>query len=299
MAVELTSNEVTNRNAATYTLALGLFSLSGVLIYLVVLITEVTDLIPGILKSVDDVTVLIDPIVEQIDEITDLIPPIIDEVEQIRILVHPVIDETESIRKSFQPILKEVKQTRKQVPNILKETALVRTQVNDVNDTLNETLKILPVVLEEMEKTRIELPILLTRAEQLVDAANDAGEEVSEGAVTGFFTGILKAPFSIISSLADSIFGEMDMEDGYTDDDREMIVKLSHETLEMGMMGETREWVNPENGHMMRVSLMHEMIDDNNPCKSINIEASGDDDAYIEKEITLCKEENAEWVMLK
>ena len=285
MAQEITSSEVTNKNVASYTLTLSIFSLSGALIYLAILVTEVADLIPGIMKSVDEVTVLIDPI--------------INEVEQIRILVQPVIDETTSIRKTVLPVLKEIKQTRQLIPDILQETARVRTQVTEVNNTLIKTLEILPSVLEEMEQTRIEIPELLTRAERLVVSANEAGEDASEGAVTGFFSGILKAPFSIISNLGESIFDEMGMEeDAFTDEDRMMIGKLSHETLEAGMVGESREWEDSDTGHTMKVSLMHEIMQDDKPCRSLHIEASGDNDTYIEKEIMLCKKGDSEWGMM-
>jgi uncharacterized protein YoxC len=298
IAVE-TESKIT-KSTATYVLALSLFCLAGALIYFSLKVSEVTQSLPAILDSVEQTSAKIEPVLEEVNEIRDLIPPILEEVKQTRLLVPPILEEVRKTRETIPPILEEVEQTRKQIPAIIEEVAATRKQIPAVLDEVAATREIIPSVLGEVEKTREALPAMLDKADKIVAGAGEVGKKASEDAVAGVFTGIIKAPFKIVGNMSKSIFGSLgEGVKGVSDDDRNIITKLSNELLVSGVVGDSRSWENPKNGNKETVTLVNTKVIDGRECKVLHVEVFSAKKQLINEDLTACMKDNSEWEVIE
>ena len=238
---------------ASYLFSLSLFALAGSVVYFTYEVVIISKQIPGILLRVDTTSEKLEPIINDVGNIIDLVPPILKEVEAIRKSIPPILKEVEQTRKMIPPILSEVEQTRKQIPAVLKESAAIRGElpavlasadkaskaVAGVAKQVEATRPLIPEVLKEVETTRESIPGMMDRADGLIEKARVAGKEASQGAVTGIFSGIIMAPFSLVADAGRSITGMTEEEAKQLDEkDFELIEKASLQLLNNGTKGE-------------------------------------------------------------
>ena len=260
------------RDIATYLLALSLFSLAGAIVYFSMQLASLSKDIPDILSS--------------IEKTSDKVEPVIKEVSQIRELVPPITREVSEIRKQIPAILEEVKQVREQVPAVLEEVREIRS--------------LIPQVVEEVGKTRQALPEILTRSEKLVREARTAGAEASEGAVTGFFKGIITAPFRLVGGLGKALFSFDDevMAD-LSEADINQLAELTKQVLMADTKGTVKEWRNSSISYTGKVTLRDIEVIDGQLCKTIHVELWEKGKSMANTHTTFCQNKDGAWVKTK
>ncbi len=298
---------------ASLLLPLSLFSMAAALAYFTYELSAVSRQIPEILESIDSTSENIQPVLDEVGNILDLVPPILKEVEEVRKLIPPILEEVEQTRKQIPPILSEVEQTRNQIPAILDESKAIRGDVPAVlasADKASEAVAgvarqveasrpLVKDVLQEVATTREAIPPMMDRADVLVEKARVAGKEASEGAVTGLFTGIIRAPFALVASAGQGIAGLTEEEAKYFNDkDYSLVQQASLYLLNNGSKGDRRKWHNDDSGNHGEVQLSriytegdYSEID----CRSLNISLYNKDELIKEGTRAFCKNDKGEW----
>jgi len=317
---ETTKNSFDKDNArllASYVSSLSLFALAGSIVYFTYQVAVVSKQIPDILLRVDTTSEKVEPIIGDVGEIIELVPDILKEVEETRKLIPSILSEVEQTRKMIPPILSEVEQTRKQIPAVLKESEAIRGElpailasadkasnaVADVSKQVEATRPLIPEVLKEVKTTRESIPPMMDRADGLIEKANVAGKEASEGAVTGFFSGIIRAPFALVGDAGRSITGMSEDEaKHYTDKDFKLNQEASLILLNNGSKGDEKKWNNAESGNNGIVKLSdiysqgeYAEID----CRTLITKYYNDGKLFKEVPRSFCKNEDGKWDLEK
>jgi uncharacterized protein YoxC/surface antigen len=294
------SAHCTPRSMATYAVALGLLALAASIVYFSFVISSYRNEIPEILKS--------------IEQITTEIEPLVTEVESIRSVITPILQEAEEVRKQIPAILEEVRLTREQIPRILDEVAATRNEVpkvlktlDDAGNTLDRVVKesaairkITPQILTEVKKTRESIPSTLNRVDELIADARNAGHEAGSGAVSGFLTGIVTAPFTLVGGMGQSILGmnESDVED-YSEKDIALLTKASEEVLSNTDIGAFKQWRNSESDYNGIITLKSIHNSGKQHCRIIHVQAWKSGIETHNKDVNVCKNEAGSWKIEK
>ncbi|MBL4712097.1 MAG: hypothetical protein JKX75_06315 [Gammaproteobacteria bacterium] len=252
------------RMLASYLLSFSLFAVAGAIVYFTYEVSVISKYIPSVLSQVDATTEKIIPIVDEVAVITALVPSILKEIEATRKMIPPILAEVEKTRKMIPPILKQVEQTRNQIPAVLKESKALRgdlpkilrsadkasAAVADVSKQVEATRPLVVDVLQEVEKTRESIPPMMDRADVLIDKAREAGKEASQGAVSGIFSGIIRAPFSLLADAGRGISGLSEKEaKNLSKRDFELVEQAALQLLNNGSVDDQRSWKNTESEH--------------------------------------------------
>lgn len=303
----------TPKQFATVLLALSLFSLAAAIVYFTYEIASVSRQIPDILLRIDNTTEKVEPIIDQVGEIIDLVPPILKEIEVTRKLIPPILKEVEQTRKMIPPILDEVAQTRAQIPALLKESKAIRgdlpavlasadkasVAVSDVAKQVEKTRPLIPKVIKEIETTRESIPGMMDRADVLIEKARVAGKEASQGAVTGFFKGIILAPFALVGDAGRSIVGLSENEAKQLNEtDFNLVEKAALELLNDGSVGEKRQWTNPGNdthGVVTLVDIYEKDDFSENECRKLDLELFKNGKEMQNTSRSFCKDDEGKW----
>ena len=298
---------------ASYLFSLAIFALAGSIIYFTYEIASVSKQIPDILLRIDNTTDKIEPVLDEINQIVVLVPPILKEVEATRKLIPPILKEVEQTRKMIPPVLDEVAQTRKQIPAVLKESAAIRDELPAVLKTVDKaslavdgvskqvaaTRPLIPEVLKEVKTTRESVPGMMKQADVLIEKARVAGKEASQGAVTGFFKGIILAPFALVGDAGRSIAGlsESDAKQ-LNETDFNLIETAALELLNEGSKGEQRQWQNPANSTHGVVTLtdIYEKDDfSEDECRTLDLKLYKDGEEMQDTNRSFCKDDEGKW----
>ena len=312
-ASTVNSNRDNARLVASYLLSLSLFALAGSIAYFTYEMAMVSKQIPDILMRIDSTTEKVEPVIADVGEIIDLVPGILKEIEEIRKIIPPILEEVEQTRKMIPPILSEVEQTRNQIPAVLKESEAIRGElpavlasadkasaaVADVSKQVEATRPLIPEVLKEIETTRESIPPMMDRADQLIEKAHIAGKEASQGAVTGFFSGIIKAPFELVGDAGRGITGMTEKEaKHYTDKDFQLNQEASLVLLNNASIGDERKWENTESGNH-GIVLLKDIYTKGEysdiKCRTLVIKFYKQDELIKEVPRSFCKNEEGKW----
>lgn len=299
---------------ATYVLSLAMFVLAAALVYFAYEASRVSTLIPEILTSVDNTTENVEPIINEVGEIRLLIPDILHEIEQTREMVPAVLKEVEETRKLVPPVLKEIEQVRQQIPPVLREVKAVREEVPAVVKSANKasnavvvvakeieaTRPLVPMILEEVETTRESIPPMLDRADAMIDKARVAGKDASSGAVTGFFKGLVTAPFVLVGDAGRALTGmsEEEMKE-FTEKDFDLFEAAALDLLNNGKKGDIREVNNPDSDMSATFKLVKVEIEEEDfvtvECRTLQSESYKTGERIKTVNRTFCKEEGSGW----
>ena len=276
--------------------SISILALSASIFYFTYEITRVRNDLPELLTQLEQTTQIIGPVLEQTHEITQLIPPILEEVKQTRKLIPPIINEVSEVRKEIPAILHEVAETRKVIPPILDEVEATRKVIPDVLSEVKKTRQQIPPILQEVKTTRESLPGLLEDANKLVDKARTAGRDASQGAVTGFFSGIFRAPFAIVGDIGSTVFNLDQVEkDEYTQDDLNQVYAAALELLNSKHTGETKNIVSKDGTIKTKITLTKIDTGGEYPCKTMRFLSEKKGKIITDKESTVCKNEEGKW----
>jgi surface antigen len=206
-----------------------------------------------------------------------------------------------------------VEQTRKQIPAVLKESGAIRGElpavlasadkasaaVADVSIQLEATRPLIPEVLKEVETTRESIPPMMDRADKLIEKARVAGKEASQGAVTGLFSGIIKAPFELVGDAGRGISGLTKQEaKQYTDKDFQLNQTASLVLLNNASLGDEQEWENTESGnhgivHLKDIYSKGEYAETD--CRTLVTKFYKQDKLIKEVSRSFCMNEDGKW----
>jgi len=297
---------------ASYLFSFSLLTLAASLAYFTFEMAAVSKQIPDILVSIEATSEKIEPVIGHVGEVVVLVPRILNEVEETRKMIPPILKEIEETRKIIPPILKEIEAIRKQIPVVLTEVKAVRKElppmlasadrasaaVVTIAKEVEATRPLIPEVLKEIKTTRESIPPMMKEADVLIDKARVAGKEASRGAVSGFFSGVIMAPFDLIKNAGESISG-MSEDDAklFTEKDFELIKQVAFELLDDGSIGDVKKWENPDSGNSGSAELTDIVVDEysDNECRTLLSIIFEDDKELQRSEKTLCKNDDDQW----
>lgn len=272
-----------------------MFSLAAGLFYLGYQLARVGYQIPAVLDRIGQVSTKVDPVVQEIGKVSDLVPPILAEIEQTRKLVPDVIQESREYRKLVPDILQESKAYRKQLPAVLESANQASAAVSEAANQIEATRPLVPKVLKEVETTRESLPALLDRADQIVANAGKAGQEASQGAVTGVFTGILLAPFKLLGGVGKTVLGTGSKRDPFTDKDYELVEAAIQEVLAQATSGTSRQWKNADSGHYGSVTDTTPSQPASSECRTLETVTYKKKEVISRNPAEFCRDETGTW----
>ena len=125
------------------------------------------------------------------------------------------------------------------------------------------------------------------------------GQEASEGAVTGLFTGIIRAPFSLVADAGRGFSGLTEEEAKiFNDKDFSLVQQASLYLLNNGSKGDKREWKNKDSGNhgivqLTRIYTEGEYSDID--CRTLKVSLYKKDEFVKDGLRSFCKNEKGEW----
>lgn len=298
-ASTVNSNRDNARLVASYLLALSLFALAASIAYFTYEMAMVSKQIPDILMRIDSTTEKVEPVIADVGEIIDLVPDILKEVEEIRKIIPPILSEVEQTRKQIPAVLKESGAIRGELPSVLASADKASAAVADISKQVEATRPLIPEVLKEVETTRESIPPMMDRADMLIEKARVAGKEASQGAVTGLFSGIIKAPFELVGDAGRGISGLTKQEaKQYTDKDFQLNQAASLILLNNASIGDERKWENTESGnhgivHLKDIYSKGEYAETD--CRTLVTKFYKQDELIKEVSRSFCKNEHGKW----
>ena len=299
---DVSNNAANKGNAkliASYLMSLSLFALAGSIVYFTYQVAIVSKQIPDILHSINATSEKVEPIIGDVGQIIELVPDILKEVEETRKMIPSILNEVEQTRNQIPAVLKESEAIRGELPALLASADKASDAVADVSKQVEATRPLIPEVLKEVKATRESIPPRMDRADEMIEKARGAGKDASEGAVTGFFSGIIRAPFALVGDAGRSITGmSKDEAKHYTDKDIKLNQEASLILLNNGSKGDEQKWNNAESGNNGIVKLSdiysqgeYAEID----CRTLITKYYNDGKLFKEVPRSFCKNEDGKW----
>ena len=272
-----------------YLMSAGVLGLGLGLIYLSYAIVYTVDRIPDTLAEIDKAGERIDRVLDEVKMVSDQVPLIIEQVDLLQKKVPLVLAEVKANRLLVPDILKEVEQVRVQVPLILTEVKAVREALPGILTEVKAYRVLMPSVLSEVAAVRKIIPPTLDRAEGLASEIRSAGQEASEGAVMGLFSGIIKLPFKMFGGIQEK-FKNADLSDSDVQKIRQAsIIALKSE------IGSAHKWDNPDTGYSGEVTVLSETNDDGKHCRNLSISVNKANKKIDSQRTQVCQLSDGEW----
>ncbi len=259
-------------NFAAYCLSFSLLALAGGFVYFASELAKVRTTLPVIISDadglvdklgpqiarLDDVELMVAAVLQRVDKTHEQVPDVLVEVASIR-------NELAALRKTAPVIVAESEQLRQILPDVLSTVDDVSSAVELAADEIGAYRPLLPQVIEQVALTRDAVPAMLDQAEGIVAQARTAGKEAAEGTVSGVFTGIFKAPGSLVSSLP---FKSKAVETSLTDDDKQQITGAMKDAL---ATGKAQRW-RGESGNRGTLAVVRSFERDGQACLTVSHE---------------------------
>lgn len=299
----MTEKGVAEKNYGSYALALSLMCLAASIAYFAQQLSSLEKVATSVALYRD----VAPELVEEVAKITESIPLVVDEVSAVREEIPLIMQEVAAVRATIPSVLAEIKAVRLEIPSVLSEASALRKEtipaVLQETEVLQKTTipavlaeskalrnKTIPAVLTEVELSRKELPGLLDQANEVARAA---GKSASEGAVSGLFTGIIRAPINIVGGMGGSIFAGKKL----SKEDFEKVTETSHKVLSTDLLNATEHWNNPSSGHSGTVTITSMSAQGDDHCRVLSLTFSG----YKQKkdlentDVDICHDSSGAW----
>lgn len=275
------SADVVQKSYGSYAIALSLVCLSASITYFAQQLSSLEKVAASVALYRD----VAPELVEEVAKITESIPLVVDEVSAVRKEIPLIMTEIAAVRATIPSVLAEVKAVRLEVPSVLSEVSALRKetipavlqetgvlQEKTIPAVLAESKALrshtIPAVLTEVELSRKELPSLLDQANEV---ARTAGKSASEGAVSGLFTGIIRAPLNIVGGMGESVFSGKKL----SSEDSQLVSGASHKVLTTDRLNATEAWKNSTTGHSGTVSISAMSAQGDARCRVLALTFSG------------------------
>jgi len=267
----------------------GLILLGGALTYFSYAIIYTVNQVPEIIEAIDKTSVRTDRVLDEIVKISDQIPPIVEQADLLQQKIPLILAEVKASRLIVPDVLNEVGQVRQQVPHILAEVKSVKEELPKIMGELEAYRKLMPVVLAEIAAVREIIPPTLDRAESLAKEVSKAGQEASEGAVMGFFSGIIKLPYKMFNGVKDK-FTSTDLSDSDIQEMRSAVIVAMQSEI-----GSRHNWKNPASGHSGEVVVISENTNEDKRCRKLRITVRKQNKQIESRNTEVCKQDDGEW----
>lgn len=285
-------------NVISLALPVSLICLAAAIAYFsYALIRTVTEL-PPLLDKLENSSSELLPLIDQTVKITELIPEILDETAAIRGQIPGILEEVEAVRKTVPPVLTEWHATRtKTIPDVVREVEAVRNQLPAiVEESRQYRQQTIPDVLQESQQIRAAIPPTLTRTEGIVDKAQTIASSAGEDVVSGFFSGIVKAPVKLISGTMKQVLPKRYNLD---DNEKHLLEKTMGELLEKGDVGDTKNFISEDTDFFGRITLLSHDDSPEKTCSKFRINMQKNQKKLPDYSGEVCKQPDGLWSIEK
>jgi uncharacterized protein YoxC/surface antigen len=259
----------TKRNTASLFFSFSLICIAASIVYFSYSAVRVVDALPQLLDDMEET-------ITAVDSINELIPGVLTEAAEIRQTIPPLLEEIAAIRKEIPAILKEVASVRQAIPPITEEATAYRL--------------LIPDVLSEVEATRLMVPPTLNRVDVLITQANAVGKDAGEAAVAGILTGVVKAPFSMVSNIGSKMLGR----EGHKSD-QSFITTATLSVINAGVIGNSKSWINNKANTKGTVTLLGADGSEGRNCRKLAFYTEKKGNTVTDIKADACLNENGEW----
>ena len=323
-----------NKHSVEYLATLSRFALAAAIFYFAFQLYQINQNVPAISQSVDRVSRQVAPsleeaqaIREELAEFRKLIPSLLERVDNSVAVMDETQRQIPQIISATEKALAVIDETRQQIPQILSTAENAVAAINEtqqqipqivntaenaivaLNQTRDEVLPYISLSLEEVRLMRKAMEDSLDRIDILIDDANDkalnaivlagdAGKKASEGAVSGFFTGLIKLPFQWIGTLASPIVNTMDADIAkkLTEKDLELIASASKKAVEAKKIDRTWKWNNPKSGNSGSLTIIRKYEIRSHACVEVQVRVSIKGKEKMNEPNELCLNKDKKWV---
>jgi len=299
------------------------FAIAVAIVYFAYQLAQINDNVPVITQSVEQVSQYIEPTLEEVKairlEITQVrnlvpdvlaevaevrkqVPPVVAEVAEVRQQIPAIIAQVESIEQQIDPILQRVDKTvaavddtQRQIPQIINTADNAIAAINDTNKEIKLTRESIDPTLDRVDGL---VEDAYFKAQNAISAAEVAGKKASEGAVSGFFTGLIKLPFKFIGSLASPIVDEIDSDVArqLTEKDIELLAEAGTRAIKSKSTGKEKHWENPKSGNSGSITIVREYQSQGFECVEARVRISNKRKQIMDELDKFCLNEKNEWV---
>jgi len=322
------------KNTVENLATLSRFALAAAIFYFAFQLYQINQNVPAISQSIDRISQQVEPALEDTDsireefaEIRKLIPSILERVDNSVAVMDETQRQIPQIISATEKALAVIDETRQQIPQILSTTDNAVTAINEtqqqipqivntaenailaLNQTRDEVLPYITLSLEEVRLIRQSMQDSLDRIEILIDDANDkalnaivlaedAGKKASEGAVSGFFTGLIKLPFKLIGTLASPIVKTIDVDVAkkLTEKDLELMATASKKAVEAKKIDRVWKWNNPKSGNSGSLTIIRKYEIRSHVCVEVQVRVSIKGKEKMNEPDELCLNKDKKWV---
>lgn len=275
-----------SRIMATYVLALAIFSFAGALLYVAVVVSQVSRELPSIVDSISQISDKVESVTGEIDKVRDLVPAILQEVEQVRAQIPAILKETAAIREQVPSVVASLDKASDAVVTASKEVEASRPVVTELTMQINTTTKAIPPILDH--------------AEEIVNKAEGIGSKAGMQVVAGAVTGIVTSPFTVMNDIGRILAGNSDQVAGkYKTADYMLIEEVALTLCHDHNIGTSMEWNNSASSNHGTVTLKSVHDSSRKKCCDLTVKTMTDGKFLGETEITICREDGGEWHIAK
>jgi surface antigen len=173
----------------------------------------------------------------------------------------------------------------------LEESQAIREEIAEIR-------KLIPSLLERVDRSVAVIDDANDKALNAILLAGDAGKKASEGAVSGFFTGLIKLPFKLIGTLASPIVKSIaaDVAKKLTEKDLELIATASKKAVEAKKIGRAWKWNNPESGNSGSLTIIRKYEIRSHVCVEVQVRVSIKGKEKMNEPDYLCLNKDKKWV---
>ena len=158
--------------------------------------------LPSILKESAEIRSQVADTTQVVDSINQKVPDLLLQVKETTAVLAAYEAQLPNIIAQLELANENIGVVTPTLPDMIESSNQMSTAISETNESVKRLTPLIPQVLDEIAATRQALPGLLDRADNLVASAKDVGSQTTQGAVSGIFTGLLKAPVTILGTLA-------------------------------------------------------------------------------------------------
>ncbi len=300
---------ITKAHAGYYAIAASISLLAGSIFYfsaklsslesaaksLAVYHDVAPELVAGLVKTSNQMPV----IVSEVGLIRQQLPELLSEITAVRKLVPvvveqipPILAEAAALRENTIPaVLAESSALRKvTIPSVLLESGALRQETIPAVLSESKALRTdsIPSVVNEVKAAREDMPALLAQANEV---ARTAGQNASEGAVSGFFSGIIKAPINLVTGVGSSVFKGHSL----TARDQDLLTNASVRVLEQNQLNASQSWHNPDSNGRGIITLTAMVVSNDERCRELTFQGFSGRRSLGTKVAVICHDEKGVW----
>ena len=316
------------RNTLDLLASVSRIAIAAAIVYFGYQLAQINANVGEVRQTVDGVTQQIPPTLEEVRAIrlevaaiNAQIPDILAEVEEVRTEIPAILAEVGKLQANIPVILAQVDPILRRVDRSLDETTALRQQLPQVlqsvdaavaglNQTRDQVVPLVPPALEEIRLTREKVDPTLDRVETMLDDAfvradqtiagvSEAGKKASEGAVKGFFTGLVKLPFQLVGTIASPIVKTIDSDvaEKLTERDLELMTEASNRAVKSERLDREVPWSNRQSGNSGSVTVTRVFQLRGYECVEARIQISHKGKQIQDKTAEYCRGEDDAWVL--